>query len=108
MRCPECGRLMNVSYISDTDPKHRVYQCSTAGVPQYVRTKSGSTKQIGSTSDHSDLYFVQMTPYGTPTRVKPVNLGKDKRKGLDGKPETFHRWAFQPVTVAKRREVTTA
>ena len=94
MRCPECGSLMCVSFISDTKPTHCVYQCSTAGVPQYIRVKSGGMKQIGSTTDHTNLYFVQEMPSGPLTKVKPVDFGTAKRKALGGGTETYHRWAF--------------
>ena len=98
MRCPECGSLMYVAFISDHQPKYRVFQCSTAGVPQYTRMKNGRTKQTGSTTDHTNLYFVQELPSGPLTKVKPVALGTAKRKQLGGGPtETYHRWTFQPV-----------
>ena len=93
---------MDVAYISDTDPKFPIYRCSTAGVPMYGMTKSGRIIQMGSTTDHSDLYFVRMAAYGALQRCKPVDLGTEKRRGIDGKPETFHRWAFQIVPVVKR------
>ena len=98
MRCPDCGSLMCVSFISDPEPKYRVFQCSTAGVPQYTKLKNGRTKRTGSTTDHTDLYFVQELPSGPLTRVKPVDLGTAKRKQLGGGgTETYHRWTFQPV-----------
>lgn len=99
MRCPECGSLMCVSFISDPEPKHCVFQCSTAGVPQYTKLKSGRTKRTGSTTDHTDLYFVQERPSGPLLKVKPFDLGTAKRKALSGGTETYHRWGVTPVQV---------
>ena len=97
MRCLECGRLMLVSYISDSEPHVPVYQCGTAGVPMLMRNKAGNIRQVGSTTDHTDRYFVQTGRRGMLVRVKPIDLGTMKRKASGGGTETFHRWTFQPV-----------
>ena len=88
---------MSISFISDPEPKHHVYQCGVAGVPQYAPTKSGRVKKIGSTTDHTDRYYVQEIPSGPLTRVKPVDLGVANRKSLSGGTETYHRWGFAIV-----------
>ena len=104
MRCPECGSLMCVAFISDPEPKYRVFQCSTAGVPQYTVLKNGHYKRTGSTTDHTDRYFVQERLSGPLTRVKPFDLGTAKRKPLGGGPtETYHRWGSTPVQVVERK-----
>lgn len=97
MRCPDCGSLMHVSFITDPEPKYRVWQCSTAGVPQYTVLKSGRYKRTGSTTDHTDLYFTQERPGGPLLKVKPVDLGTAKRRALGGGTETYHRWGLMPV-----------
>ena len=99
MRCPECGRLMMTSYISDSKPQTNVYQCSTTGVPMFGVNKKGHSKQVGSTTDHTDRYFVQSGLIGPLLRVTPVDLGTDKRKTSEGKSETFHHWGFEFVKV---------
>ena len=97
MRCPECARLMLVAFISDSNPPTRVYQCSTTGVPLLRRNKAGNYRQVGSTTDHTDRYFVQVGLRGTLRRCKPVDLGTMKRKALGGGTEQFHHWTFELV-----------
>lgn len=94
MRCIECQRLLSFALIDDIH-NHVVYQCSSAGVPMLRLNKNGELKQVGSTTNHSDLFFVKRAR--RLIRVTLVDLGTDKRKGLDGRPETFHKWTYQPV-----------
>lgn len=96
MRCPECGRLMLVAFIDDARG-HTVFQCSTAGVPLFVKNKQGNLRQISSTTDHSDRYFVQARPSGPLVRCEPVDLGTATRPVLapDRGKERYHRWTYQ-------------
>ncbi len=95
MRCLECQRLLSTSYIDDVHG-HVVYQCSSAGVPLFRLNKNGVEKQVGSTTNHSDLFFVRELR-GRLVRVVPVDLGKDTRPSLEGHgKETFHTWTYRP------------
>ena len=96
MRCKECGRLLTASFIDDIH-RHVVYQCSSAGVPLFRLNKSGVEKQVGSTTNHSDLFFVREMR-GRMVRVVPVDLGTDKRKSLGEQGnEAFHKWTYRPL-----------
>lgn len=95
---------MLVSFISDLAPHFKVFQCSTVGVPFFRKNKKGQMRQVGSTTDHTDRYFVQGEPGTRLVPCKPVDLGTAKRKGLDGKPETYHRWTYQITQPVKKGE----
>lgn len=100
MRCPECGRLMLVAFISDGD-QLPVFQCATAGVPMFGLTKSGKPRQIGSTTDHTDRYFVRPSYNGSLIRVKPMKLGTSSRPATGGGKETFNTWGYSYVHVVR-------
>ena len=72
MRCTDCGRLLNTSYICSITQRS-VYNCSTRGVPT-INAKSG--RQVGMTTDHADHYFV-VDPKEGIVKVTPVSIGKD-------------------------------
>ena len=95
MRCLECKGFLSVSFIFDLAPNYVVYRCATAGVHLYRKDAAGKMRRVGSTTDHSELFFVQGAPGDKLRPCKPVDLGKATRKGLDGKKETYHRWTYE-------------
>ena len=105
MRCKECQRFLSTSFIDDVHG-HVVYQCSSAVVPLFRLNKSGVEKQVGSTTNHSDLFFVREMR-GKMVRVVPVDLRTDKRKNLEGHgTETFHRWTYRPFKKVEKKETS--
>ena len=75
MRCPECGGLMNTSFICSLTGV-AVYNCATRGV--WLYTAKGKA-QLSATVDHSDHYYV-FGPDGVLAKVVPVDLRGDPRE----------------------------